>query len=84
MAGDFNDWQQHLSEPLARELRIEEGFYRLNGTHARSFPALKPALCVDRIYFRGLELISGQCLQGKPWRTLSDHLPLCMQFNTEN
>lgn len=80
MAGDFNDWQQHLSQPLAEELGIQEAFYCLNGEHARSFPAIKPTLCVDRVYFRGLNIVGGQCLHGKPWRTLSDHLPLCVQF----
>lgn len=80
MAGDFNDWRRHLSKPLADELGIQEAFFSLEGQHARSFPAIKPALCVDRVYFRGLDVTSVQCLQGKPWRTLSDHLPLCAQF----
>lgn len=80
MAGDFNDWRLDLSKPFADELGIGEAFYSLEGQHARSFPAIKPALCVDRIYFRGLEAKSVQCLHGKPWRTLSDHLPLCAQF----
>lgn len=81
MAGDFNDWRLALSKPLADELGIREAFYNLEGQHARSFPAIKPALCVDRVYYRGLDATSAQCLQGKPWRTLSDHLPLCAQFD---
>lgn len=80
MGGDFNDWRLHLSKPLAEELGISEAFQCLEGQHARSFPALKPALCVDRIYFRGLEAKSVKCLHEKPWRTLSDHLPLCAEF----
>lgn len=80
MAGDFNDWRLHLSKPLFEELGIQEAFYRLEGEHARSFPALKPTLRVDRIYFRGLDIQRAECLKGKPWRTLSDHLPLCAQF----
>lgn len=81
MAGDFNDWRLALSKPLADELGICEAFYNLEGQHARSFPAIKPAFCVDRVYYRGLDVKSAQCLQGKPWRTLSDHLPLCAQFD---
>lgn len=80
MAGDFNDWRRHLSQPLADELGIHEAFYRTEGRHARSFPAIKPALCIDRIYFRGMEVIEVQCLQGKPWRLLSDHVPLFARF----
>lgn len=80
MAGDFNDWRQQLSRPLAEELGIFEVFYHLHGAHARSFPAIKPTLSVDRIYFRGLDLHHCLCLQGRPWRTLSDHLPLYAEF----
>mgnify|MGYP000078235830 CR=1 FL=1 len=80
MAGDFNDWRHRLSEPLAEELDIKEAFYSLEGRHARSFPAIKPTLCVDRIYYRGMKVVDVQCLQGKPWRMLSDHLPLLARF----
>ena len=81
MAGDFNDWRHHLSKPLADELGIQEAFYSLEGRHARSFPAIRPSLCVDRVYFRGLTVRSVQCLHGKPWRMLSDHLPLYASFD---
>lgn len=81
MAGDFNDWRRHLSAPFASELGIHEAFHQLEGKYARSFPALRPALCMDRIYFRGLTVLDVKCFQGKPWRTLSDHLPLCARFD---
>ncbi len=80
MAGDFNDWRQELSLPLRTELGIEEAFYFMKGEHARSFPALRPSLSIDRIYFRGMKVASVKCLSGKPWRTLSDHLPLYAHF----
>lgn len=80
MAGDFNDWRHHLSKPLADELGVDEAFYYLNGKHARSFPSIKPALCVDRIYFRGMHVSEVQCLQGEPWHLLSDHVPLLARF----
>ncbi len=80
MAGDFNDWRNALSKPLADELGIQEAFYSTEGHHARSFPSIKPALCVDRVYFRGMRVRDVQCLHGKPWRMLSDHLPLYASF----
>jgi endonuclease/exonuclease/phosphatase family metal-dependent hydrolase len=80
MAGDFNDWRAHLSKPLEEELGIEEAFVTIEGGHARSFPAIKPTLRVDRVYFRGMQVCEVACLQGKPWRTLSDHLPLYARF----
>lgn len=80
MAGDFNDWRTLLSGPLASELGIHEAFVTTEGQHARSFPAIRPALCVDRVYFRGMQVEAAACLQGKPWRLLSDHLPLYARF----
>lgn len=80
MAGDFNDWQNVLSKPLAEDLNVQEAFVLVEGQHARSFPAIRPALCVDRVYFRGMRVQEVACLQGKPWNRLSDHLPLYARF----
>lgn len=80
MAGDFNDWRTIISKTLADDLNIEEAFVTIEGQHARSFPAIRPALCVDRVYFRGMKVQEVACLQGKPWRMLSDHLPLYARF----
>ena len=80
MAGDFNDWRTILSKPLAENLNISEAFVSMKGQHARSFPAIRPALCIDRVYFRGMKVQEVACLQGKPWRMLSDHLPLFARF----
>ena len=80
MAGDFNDWRTIISKTLSDDLNIEEAFVTVEGQHARSFPAIKPALCVDRVYFRGMKVHEVACLQGKPWRMLSDHLPLYARF----
>lgn len=83
MAGDFNDWRRLLSRPLFDDLGIEEAFVAQQGEHARSFPALSPALCVDRVYFRGMKVQEAACLQGEPWRKLSDHLPLFARFSLD-
>ena len=80
MAGDFNDWRTLISKTLLEDLNIEEAFVAVEGQHARSFPALRPALCVDRVYFRGMKVSEVACLHGKPWRMLSDHLPLYARF----
>ncbi|KTD68731.1 MULTISPECIES: endonuclease/exonuclease/phosphatase family protein [Legionella] len=80
MAGDFNDWRTVISKPLAEHLNVEEAFVSVEGQHARSFPAIRPALCIDRVYFRGMKVQEVACLHGKPWRMLSDHLPLYARF----
>ncbi len=81
MAGDFNDWRALISRPLEENLGIKEAFVTIQGQHARSFPAIKPALRVDRVYFRGMNIEEVACLHGKPWRMLSDHLPLFARFS---
>lgn len=81
MAGDFNDWRSLISQPLEEQFGIKEAFVTLEGQHARSYPAIKPALRVDRVYFRGMHVEEVACLQGKPWRMLSDHLPLFARFS---
>lgn len=80
MAGDFNDWRTLISKTLADSLGIEEAFVTLEGQHARSFPAIKPTLRIDRVYYRGMNVQEVACFQGKPWRMLSDHLPLYARF----
>ena len=80
LAGDFNDWRKDLFNALERRLGLKEAVKELAGDHAKSFPAIKPTLRTDRIYYRGLTLLNAECLKGKPWRALSDHLPLYASF----
>ena len=80
IAGDFNDWRSEAAKHLEVDLGLKEVFNELEGGHAKSFPAWGPTLKTDRIYYRGLELIEGECLKEKPWRLLSDHLPLYAKF----
>lgn len=80
MAGDFNDWRKELSTQLETNLGLQEAYKELKGDYAKTYPALRPALRNDRIYYRGLKLIDVSCLSAKPWRLLSDHLPLFAEF----
>lgn len=80
IAGDFNDWRKDATDYLEEVLGVQEVFKLLHGDYAKTFPALRPTLSVDRIYFRGVTLEKGICLSDKPWRLLSDHLPLYASF----
>ena len=80
IAGDFNDWRGRAERHLHHELGVKEVFKEAHGAYARTFPALFPVLSMDRIYFRGLEVISCSHLQGQPWQKLSDHIPLLAEF----
>jgi endonuclease/exonuclease/phosphatase family metal-dependent hydrolase len=85
VGGDFNDWTGgQVRRQLDSSLGLQEAFMQSNQEHARTFPARWPMLCMDRIYFSGLELKSCACLNGKEWRELSDHVPLLARFELED
>ena len=81
VGGDFNDFTgRQVSRHLDSALGLSEVFLHSQKRHARTFPARWPVLCVDRIYYRGLELEECACLDGRQWRELSDHVPLLARF----
>jgi endonuclease/exonuclease/phosphatase family metal-dependent hydrolase len=80
IAGDFNDWRSRAEQYLYRELNISEVFKDSYGAYARTFPSWLPMLSMDRIYYRGLDIVASKPLYGKPWSRLSDHAPLSAEF----
>ena len=76
IAGDFNDWGNHASHFLARELQLQEVFEARHGKPARSYPVIWPLLCMDRIYVRGLEIQHSEVHARHPWNKISDHAAL--------
>ncbi len=79
VAGDFNDWRERATEHLANGLHLDEAFHDVHGAHARTFPSRLPTLKLDRIYMRGFLAVKAERLSGKPWSTLSDHVPLLLE-----
>lgn len=84
IAGDFNDWRGNAERHLHDDLGVKEVFKDAHGSHARTFPAWFPVLSMDRIYYRGLEVVDCSHLQGQPWQRLSDHTPLLAEFRLGN
>ena len=80
IAGDFNDWRGRAEYYLHQDLGVKEVFKNTHGSYARTFPAWLPVLSMDRIYFRGLDIVNCIHLYGQPWRRLSDHTPLLAEF----
>lgn len=80
IAGDFNDFWRRSEHHLHDDLELNEVFKQLTGSHARSFPAAMPFMHTDRIYYRGIEPVNCQRLKKKPWKKLSDHIPLIAEF----
>lgn len=80
IAGDFNDWRGRAERYLHKKLGVTEVFKSTRGSYARTFPAILPVLSMDRIYYRGLDVIHCQRLYDQPWKRLSDHTPLLAEF----
>lgn len=76
IGGDFNDWRTWVTGELHRRIGVRDAHVHARGAHARTFPAWRPVLALDRIYVRGLDILDSQVLDASPWRALSDHLGL--------
>lgn len=80
IAGDFNDWRNHLGDTLASELNMHDAFQLHSGQLARSFPVALPMLRLDRIYVRGFSVLHSRIHAGPTWRHISDHAALSAQL----
>ncbi|MFT4171567.1 MAG: endonuclease/exonuclease/phosphatase family protein [Rhodocyclaceae bacterium] len=76
VAGDFNDWRMKGHPLLAHISGMHEVFDLAHGRPARTFPARKPILPLDRIYVRNVKAKSARVLSHRPWSHLSDHAAL--------
>ncbi|MGR8948723.1 MAG: endonuclease/exonuclease/phosphatase family protein [Gammaproteobacteria bacterium] len=80
VAGDFNDWRGIADREFDEQLELHEAYREIHGGFARSFPARAPMLRLDRVYYRGLQLINIERLVDRQWKKLSDHIPLRAVF----
>ena len=76
IAGDFNDWRDHASRLMVKELNLQEAFEVRHGHLARSYPCGFPLLRMDRIYVRGLAVQQAEVHAHEPWSKISDHAAL--------
>lgn len=80
LAGDFNDWKRMSCDKLASDLGMVEAFRHCHGKLSATFPAKLPVLSLDRIYVRNLAIKNAWVHTGRPWSTLSDHLPISAEL----
>jgi endonuclease/exonuclease/phosphatase family metal-dependent hydrolase len=80
IAGDFNDWRDHISDELAAALRMQDAFVLHSGNPARSFPTRLPLFRLDRIYIRGFNVLHSKVHSGAAWQRLSDHAALSAEL----
>jgi len=76
IAGDFNDWRKNCHKTLIRELQVHEAYQKHNMRVAKTFPAYRPMLSMDRIYLRGFNVKSCNIMNNPEWRKISDHCAL--------
>jgi endonuclease/exonuclease/phosphatase family metal-dependent hydrolase len=76
VAGDFNDWSARLLAPMA-DLNLRT----FDGIRLPTFPSRLPLLHLDRIYVRGMHMLSAQVPHGRAWTRMSDHLPLIAELS---
>jgi endonuclease/exonuclease/phosphatase family metal-dependent hydrolase len=83
IAGDFNDWRDKVVPFMMERLRLLD-FFRVQGVRApKTYPSFCPLFPLDRVFSRGFETYSARRLQGKPWTTYSDHLPLVAELRVQ-
>ncbi|HAT72383.1 MAG TPA: hypothetical protein DCS63_06170 [Elusimicrobia bacterium] len=73
VAGDFNEWRKNRKDELETRLMMKDAGLEMYGRKLRTFPAMLPALPLDRIYLRGFKVLKAQVLNKGPWRDISDH-----------
>ncbi|VFR29486.1 Endonuclease/Exonuclease/phosphatase family protein [plant metagenome] len=78
VAGDFNDWRRRAGQVLAA-CGATEVYTDSFGAPARTFPARFPLLPLDRIYVRNIRQFKPRPMSARPWRALSDHLPIAAE-----
>ena len=76
IAGDFNDWRERGHARLQACAGLSEVFAERMGRAARTFPARRPLLRLDRIYVRHVAVEQRSVLSMRPWSHLSDHAAL--------
>ena len=75
VAGDFNDWGNHVQTTLA-----QEGLVAYAGHRTPTFPSRLPLVQLDYVFARGLKPIGAEVPRGRIWWRMSDHLPLIAEF----
>ena len=76
IAGDTNDWSGLPTREFAVDLGLVDAYQHVRGRRARSFPSFAPVLSLDRIFVRGLGVVSAEVHSGGKWSDLSDHAAL--------
>jgi len=76
VAGDTNDWTGLPTRTFCKQLGLDDAYKTVNGAPAKSFPAFRPMLPLDRIFVRGFAVDAAHVYSDGKWAELSDHAAL--------
>lgn len=74
IAGDFNDWNKKSAHVFEDDLQMLEVHKSTHGVFAKTFPAVRPFLCLDRIYVKNLKINGVKIFEPKQSSTVLEHL----------
>jgi endonuclease/exonuclease/phosphatase family metal-dependent hydrolase len=85
VAGDFNDWRSLLHPTFTNGLGFGCATERKRGPYRYipTYPSFSPQGGLDRIYHRGLQLLSAHSCRLQVARVASDHLPVVAEFEVQ-
>ena len=82
IAGDFNDWRGILTARFLRDKKFSEVRSSDLKTRFLTFPAWMPILPLDRIFYRGCEVVEARVFRDSGRLGKSDHLPIIADFRS--
>jgi len=81
IGGDFNDWQKDANGVFINRGWCEVGMEAAEDReHFLTFPAWRPLVALDRIYYRSAKLIEASATTFGERGFMSDHLPILAKF----
>jgi len=80
LCGDFNDWRNELPTTIEKRMNLKDCKNKFPTKNLKTFPSTLPLFALDRIFYRGLELIDCDVVKPKNKFLSSDHLPLIADF----
>lgn len=78
--GDFNDWNFKVHQYILNEMNFKESHLTLGKDLPKTYPSFFPLMCLDRVYYKNLDISSVELLNEKSWNKISDHLPILATF----
>lgn len=83
VGGDFNDWRSRLRPIFTEVFRFGSATARSergDSSAIRTYPSFSPRGSLDRLYYRGLDLVAARGCRLSVSRVASDHLPIIGDF----